>query len=142
PRSKIAEMVKALLDHGAKVIAFDSVFAEPEINPMLLFLEKSKEFPALPAAYRTLLDQEVAESNSDEKLAAAIETHADKLILGGFFEDFKSREPKYIFCNRIANKYHDNYIYLTSIESNTKIFSYDATVSSYINPIKEIIENA
>ncbi len=141
PRIEIAQVIEELLKNGAKTIAFDSVFAEPEYNPMLKFIEKTKEFSSLPSSYQTFLNKELAEQNNDEKLATSIEAHADKVILGGFFEEYKSREPYYIFCNRIANKYHDNYIYLTSIDSNSKIYSDDSTSSNYTLPMKEIIEN-
>lgn len=142
PRSRIAETIEELLKNGARAIAFDSVFAEPEYNPMLQFLEKTKEYSGLPSSYQTFVSKEMSSHNNDERLAGTIEANATKIILGGFFEEYKSRSPSYIFCNRIANKSSDNYIYLTSIESKTKIYNDDKTASDYVNPMKEIIENA
>lgn len=89
PRSKIAELVNRLSDDGAKVIAFDIGFLEPEVNTAV-YLPKGAD-----RALRQLEDTEdrrpgvmrdrVQRDINDRLLADAIQQAQATTILGYFF---------------------------------------------------------
>lgn len=89
PRSKIARLIDSLSDDGAKVIAFDIGFLEPDENNNLSFIQqletkvaslklKSKELDSFLDASKVL-------ANNDLILANAIKRSKAKVILGYFF---------------------------------------------------------
>jgi len=89
PRSKIAQLVDALSRSGAKVIAFDIGFFEPDENTRLDLIEQfEKKMAAQQIRDRGLADF-IAESriaaDNDQTLARAIRGSSAVVILGYFF---------------------------------------------------------
>ncbi len=89
PRSKIARLIDSLSDDGAKVIAFDIGFLEPDENNNLSFIQrletkvgslrlKSKELDRFLDESRLLADNDLI-------LANAIKRSKAKVVLGYFF---------------------------------------------------------
>ncbi|HSO20265.1 MAG TPA: CHASE2 domain-containing protein, partial [Desulfosarcina sp.] len=89
PRSKIAELVNRLSDDGAKVIAFDIGFLEPEINTTVYLpkgvdqaLSQLEDPEALqPGVTRNRVQRDI----NDRLLADAIHQAQSTVILGYFF---------------------------------------------------------
>lgn len=104
PRSKIAAMIERLRGYGAKVIGFDAVFSEPEINPAMRTLAAIKESGMATPELNQMIEKELEASNSDLILAKTIEKHADHLVMGAYFD---YREDQYYpyqeYCGNIID---------------------------------------
>jgi len=83
PRTRIAELVDRLGSYGAKVIAFDIVFAEPDDSSGASVLGELKTKVDDPRA-RAALDQAAREADNDSRFAAALEKNGN-VVLGYFF---------------------------------------------------------
>lgn len=92
PRTKIADMIERLRSYDAKVIAFDAVFAEPEVNPAMRTLISIKNSGLTNPDLDKIIDREFDSSNSDLKLSQTIVKHADHLVMGAYFD---YREDRY-----------------------------------------------
>ena len=90
PRSKIADLVDKLSDAGAKVIAFDIGFLEPDNNQMIQAIGKIKQkFSLLKFENKSIedyLDTLTQQSDNDRRLADAIKKSKAKVVLGYFFQ--------------------------------------------------------
>lgn len=87
PRGKIKEIIERLVDGGAKVIAFDMIFSEPDKNAGVLALEGLKEkYKTQDSNFYQLVDQEISQANTDKDLAASVEKYTDNLIIGTYFD--------------------------------------------------------
>lgn len=88
PRTRIAEVVDRLTEYGAKVIAFDITFPEPDNNSTLQEVRSLKEtVTELGLADRRLLlhlDQRERAADTDRALADALQ-RSGRCILGYFF---------------------------------------------------------
>jgi adenylate cyclase len=89
PRSKLAALIDALSRDGAKVIAFDIAFSEPDENSQLALLDRlGRELDGLPITDRRLvgfLARARESADNDAALAAAIENSRAAIVLGYFF---------------------------------------------------------
>ncbi len=97
PRSKIADLVYKLSKAGAKVIAFDIGFLEPDDQRVVQTLDKIKqEVKNLNINNRrieTYLENLKQQTDHDRLLAEAIKNANAKVVLGYFFQmDFKAAE--------------------------------------------------
>jgi len=94
PRSKIADLIRKISEDGAKVIAFDIFFTEPDKNSNLEFLNTlDAEINALNIRDKGLLDfieESRIKADNDLDLANAIKESKAKIILSYFF--YESRE--------------------------------------------------
>ncbi|MFC1817044.1 CHASE2 domain-containing protein [Thermodesulfobacteriota bacterium] len=90
PRSKIADLVNKLSKAGAKVIAFDIVFAEPDGKIVVQTIDKIKrEINNLKIQNRKIekyLEDLKLQADNDKLLADAIKNSRAKVVLGYFFE--------------------------------------------------------
>ena len=88
PRTKIAELITRLGSYGAKVVAFDILFSEPDESSGVGVVRNLKErFGS--GAMKAALEKAEQETDNDAKLAAALRKNQN-VILGYFF--FMSRE--------------------------------------------------
>jgi adenylate cyclase len=89
PRAKLASLVDMLSRAGARVIAFDIGFSEPDENSQLAILDEvSKRFETSRPRDRALgefLERSRQEADNDARLAAAIRDSSASVILGYFF---------------------------------------------------------
>lgn len=89
PRSKIADLVTKLSRAGAKVIAFDIGFFEPDDQGILRTIEKIQgELQSLDIRntdFERYLDNLKTRSDNDKLLADAIKNSSARVVLGYFF---------------------------------------------------------
>jgi adenylate cyclase len=89
PRAKIARLIEALDKDGAKVIAFDVGFIEPDENNNIQLLEdidtKLKKYAIQDPEFREFMDLKKKAADNDRILARSIQDAKAKIILGYFF---------------------------------------------------------
>ena len=89
PRSKIAELVDRLSEDGAKVIAFDIGFLEPDENSRLQFLhELGQQMQGLAIENEGLsafIQMSREDADHDRVLAEAVKRASADVVLGYFF---------------------------------------------------------
>lgn len=94
PRAKIARLIDILSRDGAKVIAFDIIFAEPDKNPNLELISRlDREIAASRLEnerLKTFLRKIRLEADNDRKLAKSIMSSRAKVVLGYFFHMSKA----------------------------------------------------
>lgn len=90
PRSKFADLIDVLSRDGAKVIAFDIVFAEPdENNNLKLISQIDRQIEALGVEdkrIREFMAESKLKADNDLTLAEAIKRSKAKVVLGHFFQ--------------------------------------------------------
>ena len=88
-RSKIAALIDTLTEDGAKVIAFDIGFLEPDENSGLQLIDQlNKQIDALQLNSKQLsqfLDAYRVKTDNDQMLADAIKRTSAAIVLGHFF---------------------------------------------------------
>lgn len=104
-RDLIAKAVDNAFKDGAKLIAFDITFSEPQLNPAKQVLEKAKasgDNGALPG----LLQNYTEKMDMDKSLGDAFTRHADKIVAGAFYNDTLSNywAPETEFCRDLIFK--------------------------------------
>ncbi len=89
PRSKLAEMITKLSTAGAKVVAFDIGFLEPEDKKIVQTLntikQEVKKSNIKNRKFERFLDELKSISDNDQLLADAISQSKSNVILGYFF---------------------------------------------------------
>ncbi len=89
PRTKVGEVIEKLSDAGARVVAMDIVFSEPDVNSSLKLVKKlGREVESVAAGNRELkklLQREYRLADTDSQMAASIRRSKAKVILGYFF---------------------------------------------------------
>ncbi|MBW2621428.1 MAG: adenylate/guanylate cyclase domain-containing protein [Deltaproteobacteria bacterium] len=100
PRSKIADVIKALDADGAKVVGFDIVFAEPDINDSLKLINRLeneiKTQGVNNKSFSRLLEKEKKLADNDLILAQTISEADIPVILGYFLRVTKDRTVAHI----------------------------------------------
>lgn len=100
PRSRIAEVIRALDKGGAKVIGFDIVFAEPEINDSQKLITRLEEEIKVQGvknkSFSRLLEKEKKLADNDFILAQTISETDTPVILGYFLRVTKDRTVAHI----------------------------------------------
>ncbi len=90
PRSKIADIVNRLSDKGARVIAFDIGFLEPEsdiINDTIEEIKKNaRQLTSNNEPFISYLKELQYKQDNDRILAEAIKNAKSKVVLGFFFQ--------------------------------------------------------
>jgi len=91
PRSKIADLITKISDAGARVIALDIVFSEPENTQAQVSVQdiyqKLKDNSALDRKTAVYLEQLLKASDNDAILSEAIRNSKAKVVLGYFFHE-------------------------------------------------------
>ena len=89
PRSKIAALIDRLSEEGARVIAMDVVFSEPDENNNLRFIEsmqrETHNLGLRAPKLERFLEEAYAEADNDSILAAAVRRSKAAVVLGYFF---------------------------------------------------------
>lgn len=94
PREKIGRLIENAVDAGAKIVAFDVVFSEPDPNSSLKTLSKLKyqlgqsklKSNAVAPEVMDLLSKEIEASNSDKKFGETIGLYQDSVVMGSYFD--------------------------------------------------------
>jgi adenylate cyclase len=94
PRSKIADLIKKISDDGAKIIAFDIFFTEPDKNSNLGFLntldEEIESLKIQSQGLQEFIEENKIKADNDLALANAIKESKAKIILSYFFYESKA----------------------------------------------------
>jgi adenylate cyclase len=89
PRSRMAELVDALSDDGAKVIGFDITFSEPDENSQLALVDRlQRTVDVLDIRNAKLADfirESRLQADTDQALAKALKRSQAPIVLGYFF---------------------------------------------------------
>jgi adenylate cyclase len=89
PRSKMAKLIEALSQDGAKVIGFDIIFAEPDENSSIHIIrqieQKMKHYRVENEGVKAFIEESKINADNDTALAEAIRGSKAKVILGYFF---------------------------------------------------------
>ena len=89
PRAKIGALIDRLSEEGARVIAMDIVFSEPDENNNLRFVESMQEetnnLGLKSPELEKFLEKARAKADNDQILAAAISRSKATVVLGYFF---------------------------------------------------------
>ena len=90
PRSKFAQLVSILSQSGAKVIAFDVGFLEPDMNSTVqavsAFEDVVKSLGIKDDKLNAYLKQAKQQADNDQMFAEAIKASKAKVVLGYFFQ--------------------------------------------------------
>jgi len=106
-REKIAHVIDQMFHYGAKAIAMDIVFAEPQADQTLVALERIEQKSGkLPPYLKSLFEQEKQKANPDQILAQTIQKHKNKIVLGSFNneESLKDQNHYQDYCRNEAFK--------------------------------------
>lgn len=105
PREKIGRLIESAVDAGAKVLAFDIVFSEPDPNSSVQTLSIIKQNLAkqnqLSKVASDLIDKEIVANNSDQKLADTVGLYQDAVVMGTYF-DYENRDVG-VALNRVRD---------------------------------------
>lgn len=99
PREVLGKAIDRAYQHGAKVIAFDAVFAEPSAQPTLEVYEKLKSKNLLSGSLHDEFYNEVQKRNSDKIMSEYLGKKSDQVVLGTFYES-SYRSNKFTYRTR------------------------------------------
>jgi adenylate cyclase len=107
PRGKVAALIDRLSDAGARVIAMDIVFSEPDENNNLRFVERMQQetrtLGLKEPGLESFLKQAREEADNDSMLAAAISHSRAPVVLGYFFH-LSKKEIAHLNEEEVARK--------------------------------------
>lgn len=105
-RDKMAQLIDKTMSYGARAIGFDIVFSEPQENPVKKSVDEIKSlYPNIPQDLQHVLDQQIQSHQADDKFAAVVDKHKDKLIMGSFYEETNYEyEPYQEICLAFATQ--------------------------------------
>ncbi len=96
PRTKIAALIDALSGEGAKVIAFDVIFSEPDENSQLVLIDQfAEQLDTLAISderLRRFVTERRRSADNDLALVEAIKRSKASVVLGYFFHDQSTLE--------------------------------------------------
>ena len=162
PRTTIAQMVRKLKKNGAKVVGFDIVFSEPDINSNLKTIDalaaEMKKSGVSHSGVVNLLRRKRAGADTDAILAASIKG-AGNVTLGYFFHFARKGSDKdlahlttqriaenalrvensrYPMVNAVSGKPNDTYLpHAFAPEANIPILSAAGRNSGYFNALPD-----
>ncbi len=97
PRSKFAELINRLSQAGARIIAFDIGFLEPDNKRAGQIIENIQQKIKAIGNQDKILDQYLEklkiESDDDQRLAEAIKNSKARIVLGYFFQMSSANAP-------------------------------------------------
>jgi adenylate cyclase len=97
PRTVLADLVTTLKGYGAKAIAFDVVFSEPDVASLRAIRGISRELEATglnSGKVKQIIDENAAQADTDTAFARAIKE--SECVTLGFFFHMTSEEVKYL----------------------------------------------
>ena len=105
-REKTGELVDKIMQWGGRVIGFDIVFSEPQIDPRFSLITKLEQgLPSLQPATKAMLETEKLSAQPDMTFGQVVKKYQEKLVLGAFHEEtFSSVEPYQEYCINEAYK--------------------------------------
>lgn len=90
PREKTARLIERALEYGAKIIAFDVLFSEPDQNASVPTLKRMRRELAsksqLTSDLDSMISEELERSDGDAALARVFQKYSDRLVMGAYFD--------------------------------------------------------
>lgn len=91
PREIVAKVIDEVIEGGAKLVAFDIIFSEPQ-NSQLKSLDKlnkklTDRFPNEQNRIKQIISDEKKAQDHDGYLSKVIDKHSDNLILGAIYQE-------------------------------------------------------
>ena len=104
-REVIAKGLDNLFENGAKLVAFDIIFSEPQLNPAEQVMAQAKAAGAGPEV-TSALQSYTEKMDADQVLGAAFAKYADKIVAGSFYNDtlLAVWPPETEFCRDLIFK--------------------------------------
>jgi len=104
-REVLAKAVENAFKHGARVLAFDIIFSEPQLNPVQVLEDRARKAGKLSPEFESNLNAYKSELDSDKALGAVFTKHTDKIVAGAF-SDGKTPQvnPDTEFCRDLLFK--------------------------------------
>ena len=107
PRAKIAALIERLSEMGARVIAMDIGFSEPDANTALIFIgqlqQEMRKLGVTSQALERFMVQAREQADNDAILAAAVRHSRASVVLGYFFH-FSQKEIAHLSKEERAHK--------------------------------------
>src|SRR6185312_16061978 len=99
-RDIIAKAVDNAFKYGAKVIAFDIIFSEPQLNPAVQVYDKMKQAPGVNPMLLTSLQNYTTQMDADKVLGDVFAKYGEKIVAGSFYNSSLSAKwpPETDFC--------------------------------------------
>ncbi len=105
PREVLAKAIDNAFKNGAKVLAFDMVFSEPQLNPVQVLEDRAEARGGLSPEFKDSLSKFKTELDSDKALGDAFTKYADKIVAGSFaVEKLNDSAPENEFCRDMIFK--------------------------------------
>lgn len=145
-RDKIGQVVDKTIAYGAKVIAFDIVFAEEESNSSTSTLNRLRRGlasrDAISAEVDGLISEEIQHANSDLRFSEVIKKHADRLVMGAYFEeqskaDLEAVSPHVDACIDVAHERSGAYQYWKTDQRKPMVRDDHARAESLPGPLRD-----
>jgi len=104
-RDVIAKGMDKAFQMGAKLIAFDIIFSEPQLNPAQQVYDKVKT-SGISGPVGGVLQSLTEQMDSDRVLGESFAKHADKIVAGAFFNNTQGARwaPETEFCRDLIYK--------------------------------------
>lgn len=89
PREKIGQLINELFKFEIKALGFDAFFPEASDHPTERLISTLDAQLTLPAKTKELLQQTAEQFDSDKAMAKAIQAHANRTVLGVFYDNYE-----------------------------------------------------
>lgn len=105
-REVMAKGIENAFKHGAKLVAFDIIFSEPQLNPARQVYDQLKIDNQASGPIADLLTSVAAKMDSDQALASVFTNYSDKIVAGSFFNSMLHSHypPETEFCRDLIFK--------------------------------------
>jgi len=149
PRDKIATIIERVLgEYQAKVLGFDMVFSEPQLNPLREASRLLNEDGKAETSVVNWLEKHEQLGDLDARLEAVLGKYHNRLVPGYFFYPKGSKVPKlaqgrvveylqFMQNSVISSEFEDGAVslipQLAAIEGNLPRFTKQADVSGFFN---------
>ncbi|MEY4617090.1 MAG: adenylate cyclase [Pseudomonadota bacterium] len=131
-RETMGQLVDTLMQQGAKNLAFDMVFSEPQEEKAIKVVESMEQKSALSSR----VAQEIkAQLNPDQVFADVLNKHREKLVMGAFYDGLSEvLDPYQNLCYTEAFKRSQGYVIREAEEWPPFIFNefYHNSKSSFV----------
>ncbi len=105
-RDVIAKALDNAFKNGTKLVAFDIIFSEPQLNPATQVADRLKASGQLNGPVQQALESNAEQMDSDKILGGALTKYADKIVAGAFYNNSVTAPypPETEFCRDMIYK--------------------------------------
>lgn len=104
-RDVIAKGIENAFHYGAKLIAFDIIWSEPQLNPAQQLFDRMK-LEGVNGQINNILQSYTERMDADKTLATTVAKYADKIVAGSFYNNTLGAQwpPETEFCRDLIFK--------------------------------------